>query len=89
MKVALDLFFLIIGGLYFKDLYNRHIDWKYKDERGYLINVWIFFINYPIMFYLMDRMLFFVAKENKIDGGQLLSAPCSIAMIFALKKDMT
>jgi hypothetical protein len=34
-------------------------------------------------------MLFFVAKENKIDGGQLLSAPCSIAMIFALKKDMT
>ena len=34
-------------------------------------------------------MLFFVAKENKIDGGQLLSAPCFIAMIFALKKDMT
>ena len=68
MKVALDLFFLIIGGLYFKDLYNRHIDWKYKDERGYLINVWIFFINYPIMFYLMDRMLFFVVIDDMNEG---------------------
>ena len=40
MELALDVFFLIVGGLSFRNLYNRHIDWKYKDERGYLINVW-------------------------------------------------
>ena len=68
MELALDVFFLIVGGLSFRNLYNRHIDWKYKDERGYLINVWIFFINYPIMFYLMDRMLFFVVIDDMNEG---------------------
>ena len=68
MELALDVFFLIVGGLSFGSLYNRHIDWKYKDERGYLINVWIFFINYPIMFYLMDRMLFFVVIDDMNEG---------------------
>ena len=68
MELALDVFFLIVGGLSFRSLYNRHIDWKYKDERGYLINVWIFFINYPIMFYLMDRMLFFVVIDDMNEG---------------------
>ena len=64
MELALDLFFLIGGGLYLRDLYRHHIDWKYKNERGYLINVWIFFINYPMMFYFMNRMLIFELMGN-------------------------
>ena len=42
-----------------------------------------------VRFDTKDNTLYQFAKENKIDGGQLLSAPCFIAMIFALKKDMT
>ena len=76
MELALDLFFLIVGGLSFRNLYNRHIDWKYKDEQGYLINVWIFFINYPIMFYLMDRMVFFAMINNMHEGFFWLSMMC-------------
>ena len=76
MELALDVFFLIVGGLSFRNLYNRHIDWKYKDERGYLINVWIFFINYPIMFYLMDRMVFFAMINNMHEGFFWLSMMC-------------
>ena len=76
MELALDVFFLIVGGLSFRNLYNRHIDWKYKDERGYLINVWIFFINYPIMFYLMDRMVFFAMTNNMHEGFFWLSMMC-------------